>query len=283
MCMNGDKGCAYTKFKSIISGLIDFGDSGYNGILPIINADCHSLYELQPDELNYYFRISSFEDSIIHLPFHKLEFSRNDLRFSAKGIPCFYGGNNILTCINETGGVMNPNGLISCFEIDYTESALLDLTMPSFDILESHEKYLDRYILSWPLIALCMIRKKEVDGDQIVIPEYLIPMFTIRVLSGLEVAGIKSVRYYGTKSDSISDNHINIAIPVQTEGDYGYCHKLLDVFRDKDRDPVVSNHLRITKPKLLCELLSPANLSFREVEIALRNNITYVRELIGER
>lgn len=274
---NGQNGSQYGEFKNLINPLIGENQDGYYGILPVINRSYNDLFELIPDKLNYYFRLTCFEDSIIHIPFHKKNFIRHN-RFTFPQIPCFYGGNSLITCIYETGAKIRRETLVSCFEIDYSNTFILDLTMPEFTVNQTKSDYLDKYILSWPIIALCMIQRDQQEDNNIA-PEYIIPQFILRLLSENNTTKINAVRYYSTRFDQI-ENHINIAIPSRSFKDYGYCDDLLNFFRDTDRDPKVPNHLRITRPQFLVEMLDAKNPSFDRIEHTLKNSIEYMKDLM---
>ena len=272
---------AYSIFKDVFIQLSkEDGINGYKGILPIFGRDYMVLNELNQDKLNYYFRLTKFEDSIIHLPFHKRGIYHLNNRFTDPNIPCFYGGNSILCCLDELGCELNDEELlISCFEISYPNMGVLDLTMPKFNVEQSDNKYLDNFILSWPIISLCMIRKLGNATKMEHRPEYILPQFILKFLSKREVLNLNAVRYYSTKKDDLTENYINIAIPAQTQKNYGYCDTLLNFFKDDDRDPLNPNYLKITRPKKLSDLIVNHKSNLLEIENKFKENISYQKDL----
>jgi hypothetical protein len=262
-------------FKSHFQKLINFYSSGYDGILPIINNSFSELNCLKNEEINYYFRISNYSSSLLHIPFEYKEYIRSN-RFTHEEIPCFYGANSIITCFKELGNSVSVDSFISCFQYDYARFPILDLTMPAFNVYENREQFLDRYILSWPIIALCMIRKNSAEEKPIPF-EYIIPQFILKVLSFKDLGPIRSVRYYSTKNhqDKVG---INIAIPTTNVSlNSGYCSDLSNVFMDEDRDPFSPNFCRMSKPIMLKDLgVNIQDLDFTSIEDRLKNEINYL-------
>jgi hypothetical protein len=256
------------------------GVNGYEGILPIFGRDYNVLNKLKPENLNYYFRLTKYEDSMIHLPFQLKGIYPLNNRFTDPNIPCFYGGNSISCCLDELGcNIDDKDLLMSCFEINYSNMGILDLTMPKLNYEQSNEEYLDNFILSWPVIVLCMMRKSGDKTKLKYIPEYIVPQFILKFLSMHEVVKLNAVRYYSTKNDDLNDENINIAIPVQTQKDNGHCDILLNFFRDDDRDPLNPNFLKITKPKKMSNFISN-NSNLLDIEQKLKVNICYEQCLL---
>lgn len=273
--LEGELDASYNGFKELFNPLISENEHGYTGLLPVINRSYKDLYELDAEELNYYFRLTKFEDSIVHLPFEKLSEIKSNNRFTAPNIPSFYGGNSISTCVAEIGGVTDKNSLVSCFEIDYGRSFILDLTMPAVVINQPKEDFLDKYILSWPVIALCMMRKGQLENENL-IPEYLIPQFVLRLLAEHNTTKIEAVRYYSTKFEQISDSYINIAVPIKSEKESGYCDSVLNFFKDDDRGHLNPNYLRVTAP----QTLNSYNVNYKAIEELLKHRIYYQKDLL---
>jgi hypothetical protein len=265
---------SFEVFKNMFLNFVEFDKNGYIGILPIININYNELNLLNSDTLNYYFRISNYCTSLLHIPFeHRGHIESN--RFTDKGIPCFYGGSSILTCIGELKGIITEEAYISCFEYDYGRFPILDLTMPALNVKEIEERFLDRYILSWPIIALCMMRKNPLDNETVRPKEYVIPQYILKLLASKQLGQIRAVRYFSSKSTP-GKSLINIAIPTTTEKDRGYCHELRSVFMDNDRDPCSPNFLRWSKPKKLKDLgVDLYGSEFSSIENMLKNEIIY--------
>lgn len=265
---------SFEVFKNRVFNFTKFGENGYSGILPIINNNYNELNLVDSEKVNYYFRISNYCTSLLHIPFeHKDSIVPN--RFTDKGIPCFYGGNSIFTCLNELKGFISGESYISCFEYDYSSFPVLDLTMPFLNVNENEERFMDRYILSWPIIALCMVRKNPLGNESDLPKEYLIPQYILKLLASKEFGQIRAVRYFSTNSTP-GESLINIAIPTTSEKDKGYCHELRSVFMDDDRDPFSPNFLRRSKPKTLKNLGIDLNESeFKEIEERLKIEIKY--------
>lgn len=267
---------SFEVFKNRILNLIKFEEKEYVGILPIINNNYNQLNLLNPGKLNYYFRVSNYCTSLLHIPFqHKRNIGSN--RFTDKGIPCFYGGNTILACLKELAEAkLSGESYISCFEYDYGRFPILDLTMPDLNVIESDERFLDRYILSWPIIALCMVRKNAPKSNEEIPKEYIIPQYILKLLSSKKLDHIRVVRYFSTKS-TMCKPLINIAIPTTTEKERGYCEDLKSVFMDNDRDLGSPNFLRRSKPMRLKDLGIDLNGSeFSSKEELLKNEINFL-------
>jgi RES domain len=273
----GQKEKAYNTFKEKFEELICSENNEYSGVLPIYNRDYDTFLELS-ESLNKYFRITNYKNSIIHLPLDlKGKYEINN-RFTDAMWPCFYGGNTIQVCLDEIGNSEVNGKFISCFELEYSRLGILDLTMPTFVVKERNETDLDKYILSWPIVALCMVRRNNSKSEKFV-PEYTISQFILKILAENNLK-LDAVRYYSTKQQTLNDNYINIAIPVKSNRNNGYCEELLSVFKDEDRDPNNPNYLRITRPKLLSDL-SSHNENLINVENVLINNLSYQNDLIS--
>ena len=257
---------AYSLFKEPIANLISEDENGFSGVLPVINNDCKWIIELNPDDYRYYYRISDYENSFPHIPFEKREFVGSK-RFTVPGLPCFYGGNSIETCIAEIGDTVNLDKcFVSCFDYDYPQVTLLDLTLPKIRIDEVD--YFDKAIFSWPLVALCMIRRSgnSADKNAKFFPEYIFPQFVLEYLAESEKTKIRAVRYFSTKPGNL-DEHINIAIPIQESNESGHCGFLMSLFNERQRINlgIISGY---SKPVKMSSLTS------KEIK-ELRNKIEY--------
>ena len=258
---------AYLIFKSNISRLLNEDRNGYTGVLPVYNKDYNSIYEINPDDFRYYFRISPFLSSFPHIPFEYREYIGSQ-RFTVPGLPCFYGGNTIETCITEIGAsVEYDKYYVSCFDYDYPQVPILDLTLPKIKVGENDDYY-DKAIFSWPLVALCMIKRSgnSADKNAKFIPEYIFPQFILKYLAESELSQIKAVRYFSTKFTDF-ETHINIAIPVQETKDNGHCEILKSLFNEGQR--LISHQISGYSKPVKLSSLSGMDGS------ALINNIEY--------
>jgi len=265
---------AYLLFKEHIDKFLSEDENGYSGVLPVYNKDYNSIDELVSDNFRFYFRITKYETSIPHIPFEHKEFIASQ-RFTKAKLPCFYGGNSIETCRTEIGAFDELDKyFVSCVDYDNIQVPILDLTLPMIKISEYTNIILDKSIFSWPLVALCMIRRSvnSVDKNAKYIPEYIFSQFILEYLAESEMTQVKGVRYFSTKFDEL-DKHINLALPVQSTKDIGYCNELIKLFRDQDRDPNNPNLLRITYPTILQK-------DSTGLEQKLQNDLLYDKNLI---
>lgn len=274
--VNGNISGAFDIFNLQIQKFVMEDPYGYNDILPICNRQYRDIQYTNAEQVDYYFRLTCFEENMIHVPFDKIQYLQNN-RFTDPNIPCFYGGNTIDCCVKEMRGIKDET-LVSCFQIDYNQLGILDLTMPQNIVDESQESYLDRHILSWPIIALCMIRK---DASNILNIEYILPQLILQILAKHSITRIDAVRYYSIVSPTLDDSCVNVAIPTRCSKAKGYCDTLLSFFKDDDRDPRNPNYLRITEPTLLKTLLNNHS-DYSRIEAELKKNIQYQTSLLPE-
>jgi len=246
---------AYLLFEKHINNLLSVDESRYTGILPIYNRNYDAIYLTDTDDFRYFYRISDRDNSFPHIPFEFREFAGSQ-RFTVPGLPCFYGGNTIETCLKEIGATAEfDNYFVSCFDFSYTQESLLDLTLPKITVDEKEGVYFDKAIFSWPLVAICMIRRSGNSANEKAkfIPEYIFPQFILEHLSKKNKTQIKAVRYFSTKFDDVT-GHINIAIPAREFKDKGHCEYLLSLFNEGQRlsTKAISGYSKPVKLSSIC-------------------------------
>lgn len=225
----GDINSSKQFFKEAIKPLIGDDDYNYNGILPIYNKNFNDIYFNENGSFIKLYRIAKYSESIWHIPFEKKDHASSG-RFSASCLPCLYLSNNIKTCLIELDNPSPDDYFVSCFGFDYHRINVLDLTMPKINITENEEQFYDKAILSWPLVALCMI-KKPIDKSSLS-PEYIFSQYIIEMLSDEKNSKIRAVKYFSTKCADLKS--FNIAIPARNYTCTGHCENIKNIFKEKD-------------------------------------------------
>jgi len=224
-------------FREGMDCLLNGSGESRNSVLPIYGTDnFEDTYHYEKGSTSFLFRATQYEESMWHIPYEK-RFLSSSSRFSVPGLPCLYLANSIKTCLIELGEIcVNKSYFVSCFEFDEFENGLLDLTMPRKIVGEPSEVYLDKSIFSWPLVALCMIKKPNdaLYANANFVYEYLIPQYVISYL--LSFSKIHAVKYFSTKC--LNRKSWNIAIPVTEFKESGHSDKLKLMFKDHEKDTI---------------------------------------------
>jgi hypothetical protein len=209
--LEGDIFGATKEFEKGIKLLIN------DNILPIFMNNNNDIYYFENGSYSLMYRLTEFDDSIWCIPFSKRHLASTN-RFSFAGLPCLYIGNSIETCYAEIGGDKDISSyFIAGFGYYYEKIKTLDLTFPNLKYAERDEYYYDKSILSWPLVAICMIKKPIYESHTKFVIEYIFPQLVISFLAKQSnESEIWAVKYYSTKF-SITDNKYNIAIPIKNE------------------------------------------------------------------
>lgn len=240
----GDFDSSKQYFIEAIKPLIGEDDYNYNGILPIYNKNYNDLYIHRNGSFVKLYRVTKYKESIWHIPFEKKHLSSSG-RFSASCLPCLYLSNSINTCLNELDNPLHDDFFVSCFGFDYNQIIVLDLTMPQIVIGESEDDFYDKAILSWPLVALCMIKMPINKSPNSM--EYLFPQYIIEMLSVEKNSKIRAVKYFSTKCNDLKS--FNIAIPTRKYTETGYCADVKNIFKEEDRYYSQYYKYKVSSPK----------------------------------
>ena len=236
-------------FMEAIKPLIGDNDYNYNGILPIYNKNYNDIYVHNNGSFIELYRVVEYEESMWHIPFEKKHLSSSG-RFSVPCLPCSYLSNSIQTCLNELGNPLHKNFFVSYFGLDYNQIIVLDLTMPQIVTDESEDDFYDKAILSWPLVALCMIKRPR-DKSPFYM-EYLFSQYIIEMLSDEKRTKVRAVKYFSTKCNNLKS--FNIAIPTRVYAKAGYCTDVKNIFKEDDRWYSQYNKYIVSKPKKMGDM-----------------------------
>jgi hypothetical protein len=177
---------------------------------------------------------------LFHIPFeHNFLVSNN--RFSMDGVPCIYLGTSIRICHKEidSDAVDLSNMWVSQYQIGRT---LRNTTFAYFVNRPTHIHFNNpalpssdklSYILHWPIHFLCSIPKQH--DDKPFVPEYIIPQLLLNCISMGLIEGSDGkyigAAYMSTKENNLTadnaDSFINVAIPVRTYENSGFCTELV--------------------------------------------------------
>lgn len=245
----GDTDSSLQYFKEAIKPLLGSDDYNYNGILPIFNKNYNDIYFHHNGSYMNLYRMTKYKDSMWHIPFEKRHYAKSSGRFSAQCLPCLYLADSIQTCLNELN-LDNQESYeeyyVSCFEFDYSSINVLDLTLPKIKVDETEENYYDKAIFSWPLVALCMI-KKPIECTVDTPWEYLYPQYIINILSDENNSKIRAVKYFSVASNNLIS--FNIAIPSRKFEKEGYCKDLKNIFKEENKYYSQKYKYRVSKQR----------------------------------
>jgi len=212
---------------------------------PLFYAIKHpSLYRIRSDRSE--FTIPSRGD-IFHVPFEKRRLVSNQ-RYSITGLPCLYLGGSLWICWEELGRPPLDSVLVSRFRIVGPVSVLdfqfpphhmwrffADIPQETSQALDNNlgEKLRDRfslaflrsYIMCWPLIAACSIKRDQRTGS--FFPEYIVPQLLLQWVA--EGARFDGIRYFSVRMPSRGAHvlaHSNCVFPAKMISFKGHCAEL---------------------------------------------------------
>lgn len=250
----GKEECAKLLFQRALTPLLGNNENNYNGVLPVFNKSYNDLYCFANGPFIKMYRATDFKESILHIPFDKTEHIGSN-RFTAKGIPCLYLGDSIETCLAEIGNYDTSKLFISCFELDYTSFKILDLTCPDIKVNSNAGSFYDAAILSWPVVALCMVKQQSKVTEDTINWAYIFPQLILTLLAESKLTDIKAVKYSSTKNSK--SNAFNIAIPAQQPyGEKDHCEFIKEKFTDDERTPDGIRSSRVSQPVNIIMALS---------------------------
>ena len=188
---------------------------------------------------------------IFHVPFEKRRLVGNQ-RYSVTGLPCLYLGSPLWICWEELGRPALDSVWVSRFRIVKPVS-VLDFQFPphhvwrlfeslrlgtpnaldrsSEDILKKRftTQFLSSYIICWPLIAACSIRREHVAGS--FFPEYIVPQLLLQWVA--QEGKVDGIRYFSAQMPSRGMHilaHSNCVFPARVISFKGHCTELKKKF-----------------------------------------------------
>jgi len=206
-------------------------------------------------------------EDIFHVPYEKRRLVNNQ-RYSIDGLPCLYFGSSVWICWEELGRPPIDTVWISRFKFA-EDVTVLDFQFPPHHFWRVYKSLLDakthipqpyvgmtdlqnqfspefavKYLICWPLIAACAIRRKNRLGA--FVPEYIVPQLVLQWVS--QRRKVDGIRYFSVRMPSKGMHvlaHSNCVFPVQTFSHSGYCPTLKRQF--SLTDPISMDVLRALK------------------------------------
>ncbi len=234
------EGKTFDAYHALSKGLDNVKDSllfpKENRIM-LLNSSVKNFYKLRESHI----RISKQED-IFHIPFERKHLVSTN-RYSIPGVPCVYLGNSIHTCWNELRSPKIKYLYTARYEIDFNTINLLDISMTNKTIFNlnkamsekgMNKKYvfLEQALLNWPLAFACSIQTKYPNAN--FKEEYIIPQMLMQwCKTTLDVDGVKylSTIEGSEKYKNLRSNLENIAIPIKSISNKGYCQEIAKLFQ----------------------------------------------------
>lgn len=165
--------------------------------------------------------------SMFHIPF-EMRTNVMNYRYSISGHPCLYFGSTILSCWEEMHCPALDDLVVSRIEVQAKENLkVVDLRLPEEELDQNKKIEKLKLLMTWPLIIACSI--KTITPNSPFKFEYVHPQLLMLALKE------KNKEYWGiaytsthidlNMSNELS-NYTNIAMPVRTIKENGYCSKL---------------------------------------------------------
>lgn len=189
----------------------------------------------------YYYRLrnnipcdeTKGREALLHVPFSKIRCASHS-RYSLEGEPALYLGSNTFTCFKELDlDQKKPkNCYLSKVEFESTAVRLFDLRIRLDEVktnIENNPGGVYAYLMTFPLVFACSIRRCENDKDK---HEYIIPQIIMKW-----VGKRNDVNYFGIaySSSKIEDKDVserplfyNVVIPSRSISEnQQYCAEML--------------------------------------------------------
>lgn len=176
-------------------------------------------------------------DDLFHTPFHE-RYKVGAYRYSIAGLPCLYFSNSIELCWYELRQPSLKKTYVSRIEFDKNDFNFLDLSFRPENTIMSNKVLIEKHpetdinlmlesVITWPLSFVCSIVVYEDKGA--FKPEYIIPQLLMQWCR--EDNNIDGIYYFSTRPKYLNfygyvPTHINVVIPVKSNGKSGYCENL---------------------------------------------------------
>lgn len=200
-----------------------------NNILEIgnITGDFYRIRTAQSSNLK--------RGDLFHIPFQIREKVATQ-RYSIPGLPCLYMADSIFTAWEEMGRPEFNSIHVSRFNFDSVNFKLLFLNVTTSEMRKRcingnkiiFENHIVKFLSYWPILAACSFNVFK--REDVFKPEYLIPQMVLQwIIENKNIDGIQ----FKSNRIKISNQNIgsfnNIAIPVQTSKENGFC----DILKNK--------------------------------------------------
>lgn len=228
---DGKPASAYQKIKKLLihSKYSTHLSDAYQGFLLIKDFRAYNeLHWYRLRELTAEEGINPEPSLLFHPPFEKRGKIKN-FRFSISGFPCLYLGDSLNVCWKEINKKGN-NNFASRLTFTGNQSFLrpLNITTPepfteaiyTNDQL-NYEAFC--FLITFPVIQLCLYKVKDVNVDNYFKPEYIISQLLMQFVS--EEGFFNSVIYSSTKEADEKANH-NLVLPIRIIAKSGFCTEL---------------------------------------------------------
>lgn len=235
----------------IYTGYKDQAYSKFKAIMDFDVIDNVGLFALLRDRIllgsNYrFYRIRKIDnpesaakwtnENLFHAPYTERA-KISPQRFSTAESPCLYLGKSSYICWEELG--QPQSWAISKFHVQWP-IAYIDLSVPSFDELNTINTNLWRFVFNYPLIIACLIPTRGENCDR---PEYVIPQFlteyiqeknTELIENNQSYNQITAIMYTSTHLNYdlklINNKAKNLAIPALGPFENKYSEPLCNIF-----------------------------------------------------
>ncbi len=212
-------------------------------------------------------------NEMYHIPFD-LRGKVKTQRYSFPGLPCLYLGASSYVCwleLDRPSTEMFQVALISKTDSD-SDLRVIDLSiLPEIEFIqlntENPKITLEKYLLLWPLIALCsIVVENEADDFK---PEYIFPQFMLEYvlnvndkkdyeLIGIKYASIKAGQISRCQYTEAWQTYTNYVFPVRSfefsaTNECPYLHKFLSVIKNYSGKELQILTDIVRKPEIIFE------------------------------
>ena len=253
--------CSKSRMQSLIEHItekvVDILNFCYKGDLLNASEHLNSLFSNKKNKLNRYindiyinffkfkvsdghtfFRVRDFAeneaiDNCYHIPFDKRRYASNG-RYSFSGYPCLYLADNLNCACAEVGKVPEKKKrYYSTYKFHNNKPVfLLDLSLKNEEEINRFDFYdLFSSLITYPLILLCIIKRKHKDGnahEEFFIPQLICHnlLFSNKDLySNYLGIAYTSTKDYKSKCLAIPAIYKSKGIKLS-----GYCNEILSLF-----------------------------------------------------
>lgn len=218
---------------------------------------------------------------LFHIPFEKRGLVKSQ-RFSIPGFPSLYLGSSVYVCWEELGRPLRNQFQVVRMSNNETLK-ILDLSpLQGDDLLNKRKLY--RYFMTWPLIAACSIKVKNMDDTYK--PEYIIPQILLQwIRNNHDVKGLTyQTTHINFRNVSTRGNLSNTVFPVISNKKTGLCPELVRIFQISE--PLSPELLDIVEGfhslKWGSIEVDPLDIKIRNLEIVKGKHSLYSTTVLGE-
>lgn len=252
---NGLPSLAYIEFKRLLmnkSFIKDLSEGSYHQYLS-------HFFITEPKTVDF-FRIRGIDlkltptpeaKDLFHVPFAERR-KIGSYRFSVPGYPCLYLGRSLNLCIIEVNTdkpLIYASRFVVPIDITNDQIKLLNLTRPKlFTVeiysIEDKHRYTKgqaiAFLLTFPLIQICLYKVKDSCSNEKFKHEYIIPQLLLQLVKQ-EESWFNSIIYTSTKktNNMTEEEAHDLVIPTFKPASTGYCPELIS--KTKLTKPIALN------------------------------------------